>query len=239
MSKIRLDQYLVDIGLVRSRSQALSYIKLGHVKADDKVVKKPSYMVSELSSVELSHDIQYVSRAALKLESANRFFKINFKDKVVLDVGSSTGGFSDFAIKNGAKKIIAVDVGTNQLDRSLHGNSIIELHEKTDIRDFKTEQKLDIILIDVSFISFKNIAEAIYKLSQKDTLICLMAKPQFETSKNNLTDSGVVKNNQLRRLIFKYLEEFMKTHFKIIAKIDSGVPGKKGNLEKFYLMKKI
>lgn len=239
MQTVRLDQKLVSLGLVRSRSQALSYIKLGYAKIDDKIITKPGYLVSDKQVVSLIKENQYVGRGALKLESANNHFKLDFKNKTVLDVGSSTGGFTEFAVNNGAKRVLAVDVGTNQLDPSLRLDERVELHEKTDIRDFRTDYDVDIILIDVSFISFRNIAKSVYNLSVKTTLICLMAKPQFETYRENLTSAGVIKNNQIRRQIFKDLEEDIKPLFKIINKVDSDVPGKKGNLEKFYLLKKI
>ena len=239
MQSIRLDQKLVSLGLVRSRSQALSYIKLGYVKVNNEIVLKPGYLVNNYQVIELLIENQYVGRAALKLESADKHFKINFKDKTVLDVGSSTGGFTDFAIRNGAKKVLAVDVGTDQLDPRLRFNEKVEVYEKTDIREFNTNYEIDIILIDVSFISFRKIATSIYNLSSKNTLIYLMAKPQFETTKNNLNSAGVIKNSQIRRQIFKDLEQEFKTSFKILKKIDSDVPGKKGNLEKFYFLKKI
>ena len=159
--KKRLDVALAQRGLVATRSQAESYIKLGKVKVNGKILNKPSILVSDDDVLEVRGEEQYVSRAALKLESVARKLKLDFTNKTVLDVGSSTGGFTDYALKHGAIKVIAVDVGTGQLHLSLRSDSRVELHEKTDIRDFSTAQQLDIIMIDVSFISLRLILPAV------------------------------------------------------------------------------
>src|ERR1039458_2692179 len=131
----RLDQSLVQSGFVRTRSQAESFIKLGEAKVNGKTVTKPGFMVSETDRIELTAKEQYVSRAALKLASVTETLKLDFNKKVVLDVGSSTGGFTDYALKHGAAKVIAVEVGSNQLHHSLRGNQQIELREHTATRD--------------------------------------------------------------------------------------------------------
>src|SRR5579871_4902401 len=128
----RLDQALVRRGLVGTRSQAESYIKLSQVKVNGRVVTKPGQTVPEEAHLELQVAEQYVSRAALKLASVARSLGLDFADKVVLDVGSSTGGFTDYALRHGAQRVIAIDVGTNQLHSSLRDDPRIELHEKTD-----------------------------------------------------------------------------------------------------------
>ena len=112
MQKLRLDSAMVARGLVPTRSQAESYIKLGRVTVDTRIINKPGYFVSPFSKVELNQELQYVSRAALKLASVADRLKVDFKDRVVLDVGSSTGGFTDYALKHGAKEVISVDVGS-------------------------------------------------------------------------------------------------------------------------------
>ena len=155
--KQRLDQYLAQHGLVASRSQAESYIRLGKVYVNGRHGVKNGQLVSEDDKIEVKTDIQYVGRAALKLESADKTFKLEWRGKTVLDVGSSTGGFTQYALLHGARKVFAVDVGTNQLHRSLRNDERIELHEKTDIRDFITKEPLDIVVGDVSFISLREI----------------------------------------------------------------------------------
>ncbi|HMH31135.1 MAG TPA: SAM-dependent methyltransferase, partial [Methylomirabilota bacterium] len=159
--KSRLDQKVMKLGLVQSRSQAESYIKLGQVKVNSLIIKKPGHQVSENDKIEVTAQNQYVSRAALKLASVTEVLKLNFGGKTVLDVGSSTGGFTDYALKHGAKKVIAVEVGTNQLHPVLQGDPRIELHEKTDIRDFKTSEKINLVVADVSFISLREILPAV------------------------------------------------------------------------------
>jgi 23S rRNA (cytidine1920-2'-O)/16S rRNA (cytidine1409-2'-O)-methyltransferase len=155
----------------------------------------------------------------------------------VLDVGSSTGGFTDYSLQHGAKKVYAVDVGTDQLHPSLHDNPSIELHEKTDIRDFTLSDKPDITVIDVSFISLREILPHIAKeLSGPNTIIMAMVKPQFEAGRHQ-TNKGVIKNDAVRRQILKDFEIWAKDLFVIQDKRDSEVAGSKGNRERFYALK--
>ena len=167
--KTRLDNLLVKLGLVESRSQAENYIRLGKVSVDGIKQKKPGFFVREDSKIKILQETQYVSRAGLKLESVSKALRLDFRDKVVLDVGSSTGGFTDFSLKNGAKKVLAVDVGTNQLHPKLRIDPRVELFEKTDIRDFRTNEEIDIVVIDVSFISLREILPSVLKLVSKKT----------------------------------------------------------------------
>lgn len=236
--KQRLDQYLAAAGLVASRSQAESYIKLGQVTVNGKKATKPGTMVDDQDSIELLAKEQYVSRAGLKLASVAAVLKLDFTDKIVLDVGSSTGGFTDYALKHGARKVLAVEVGSDQLHPSLHGHQQIELHEKTDIRDFTTAEKIDIVVADVSFISLREILPAVAKLSGPQTQIAAMVKPQFEAGQSALKHKGVIKNDKMRRDILKDFEAWAKQHFFIVDKADSEVSGAKGNQERFYLLKK-
>lgn len=236
MIKMRLDQALVKDRLVTSRSQAESWVRLGKVTVDGRVIKKPGHFVSTDAVVALHADRQYVSRAGLKLASVAALLKLNFKDKVILDVGSSTGGFTDYALQHGAKKVYAVDVGTNQLHASLRDNPLVELHEKTDIRDFYLDEKPDIIVIDVSFISLREILPHLAEnLSGKNTTVAAMLKPQFEAGKSQ-TNKGVIKNDAIRRKILREFEDWARHYFVIKDKRDSDVHGAKGNQERFYLL---
>ena len=224
-------------GLTSSRSQAENWIRLGKVTVDGKTLTKPGYFVRGSADVKLVAEEQYVSRAGLKLASVAKVLNLNFKDAVVLDVGSSTGGFTDYSLRNGAKKVYAVDVGTEQLHPSLRGNERIELHEKTDIRDFIIEGDMpDIIVIDVSFISLREILPYIAKhLSAPNTQIAAMLKPQFEAGRNQ-TNKGIIKNEAVRRQILKEFESWAKQYFVVRDKRDSDVAGAKGNQERFYLL---
>src|SRR5205085_429644 len=133
-NRLRLDMALVQRGLAASRSQAEHYIKLGYVQLDGQTVTKPGEAVRSQDKITLNLKVQYVSRAALKLASVASLLKLNFRGRIVLDVGSSTGGFTDYALKHGVQKVIAVDVGAHQMHPRLRNDKRIELHEKTDIR---------------------------------------------------------------------------------------------------------
>ncbi len=238
--KRRLDQELVARQLINSRSQAESLIKLGHVEVDGRVVSKAGFLVSEADDIKLLATEQYVSRAGLKLASVADKLHVSFKGKVVLDVGSSTGGFTDYALQHGANKVIAVDVGTNQLHPSLRTNKRIELHEQTDIRDIETLSPLpNIIVIDVSFISLRDVLPVIHRLSPVSVQVLAMVKPQFEAGQSSLKHKGVIKNDKIRRNILKDFENWVQKLFVVVDKADSDVSGSKGNQERFYLLKKL
>ncbi|NCO10797.1 TlyA family RNA methyltransferase [Candidatus Saccharibacteria bacterium] len=234
--KQRLDAALAGRGLVVSRSQAESWIKLGKVTVDGRVVTKAGHMVRDDTDVQVTSTERYVSRAGLKLASVAQLLSIDFRDKTVLDVGSSTGGFTDYALQHGAKKVYAVDVGTEQLHPSLQGDSRIALHEKTDIRDFVPDTQPDIILIDVSFIGLRDILPHLaQKVAGAHTYIVAMVKPQFEAGRSQ-TNKGVIKNETVRRQILKDFEMWAKDLFVIRDKRDSDISGAKGNRERFYLL---
>jgi 23S rRNA (cytidine1920-2'-O)/16S rRNA (cytidine1409-2'-O)-methyltransferase len=234
--KERLDKLVALRGLASSRSQAESWIKMGKVSVDGQVINKPGHFVSSDAHVNLAADEQYVSRAGLKLASVAEVLGVDFRDKIVLDVGSSTGGFTDYALRRGAKKVFAVDVGTDQLHPSLRDDKRIELHEKTDIRDFSLATAPDIVVMDVSFISLREILPHIAKrLSGKQTQVVAMLKPQFEAGKHQ-TNKGVIKNDAVRRAILKDFETWARQYFVIQDKRDSEVAGAKGNRERFYLL---
>ncbi len=234
----RLDKQLVSRGLTSSRSQAENLIRLGQVEVNARVAEKTSLKVGADDKIRLLTKEQYVSRAGLKLASVAENLSVDFRDRVVLDVGSSTGGFTDYALQHGAKKVVAVDVGTDQLHPGLRMDERIELHEKTDIRDFTTNQKIDIIVCDVSFISLRDILPRVAKrLMHGETQLVAMVKPQFEAGKGQVS-KGVIKNDKIRRQILADFEVWAKDHFIILDKRDSQVAGAKGNLERFYKLKK-
>ena len=181
-----------------------------------------------------------VSRAENKLADATRAFSYDFRGKTVLDIGSSTGGFTEFALVSGAKKVIAVEKGTRQMKAPLKFDSRIELHEKTDIFEFELErgEKVDTILADVSFISLTDVLlYAKAKLASKSTDFLVMLKPQFEAEPEQLV-KGVVKNEKMRRMIIKKFEDFLKKNrFRVVQKRDNILSGKSGNVERFYWVK--
>ena len=235
--KQRLDKALVERGLASTRSQADNFIRLGYVFLNKKIVQKSGTMVSDSDEIKLEKKETYVSRAGLKLASVAEYFHLNFQDKTVLDIGSSTGGFTDYSLRHGAKKVFAVDVGTNQLHPSLRSNPKIALHEKTDIRDFYADEAIDIIVGDVSFISLREILPHVAEnLMNTNTILVAMVKPQFEAGRHQV-NKGIIKNDKVRRQILSDFEDWARKHFVILDKKDSEVAGSKGNLERFYKLK--
>lgn len=253
--KQRLDKLVAQQGLAATRSEAESWIKLGRVRVNGQAVTKAGEFVAENATITLDAPERYVSRAGLKLASVARALGVDFAGKVVLDVGSSTGGFTDYALQHGAKRVIAVDVGTEQLHPKLRGNARLELHEKTDIRDVwlsqagagisnleARKQKVfladvpDIVVIDVSFVSLRHILPSVLRLLAPDSLVVAMVKPQFEAGKGQLGSSGVIKNDTMRRMVLKGFEQWAKQYFVLGAKADSEVAGAQGNRERFYLL---
>ena len=178
------------------------------------------------------------NRGYYKIKGASRVFNFdsNFKDKIVLDIGSSTGGFTEYALEQGAKKIIAVEKWTNQMKSHLRGDSRIDLHEKTDIFGFTCSP--DVVLVDVSFISLTKVLKyAKMNLSRSDTDFLVMLKPQFEAADKDL-NNGIIKNETIRRDIIKRFEQWLKSNdFIIIKKRDNVLHGKHGNIERFYWLK--
>lgn len=235
--KQRLDKALVERGLATTRSQADNFIRLGYVFLNKKIVQKSGTMVSDADEIKLEKKETYVSRAGLKLASVAEYFHLNFQDKTVLDIGSSTGGFTDYSLRHGAKKVFAVDVGTDQLHPSLRPNPKIALYEKTDIRDFYTDEAIDIIVGDVSFISLREILPHVAEnLMNTDTILIAMVKPQFEAGRHQV-NKGIIKNDKVRRQILSDFEDWARKYFVVLDKKDSEVAGSKGNLERFYKLK--
>lgn len=176
------------------------------------------------------------SRGYIKLSNIIDFIKYDFRGKTVLDIGSSTGGFTALALDRGAKQVVAVEKGTNQMSSPLRFDPRIDLREKTDIFDVEksTFPHLDTIVADVSFISLRPILTHAKNLAAKDTDFIIMLKPQFEARLADL-NKGVVKNEKIRRRIIKDFEYWLTTHgFIIKSKRDNLLPGKSGNLERFY-----
>lgn len=237
--KIRLDQQLVKLGLVATRSQAENYVKLGQVKVNDRKATKAGLLVGPEDKLQLTAEERYVSRAALKLASVAEKLGLDFQGKTVLDVGSSTGGFTDYALRHGARLVIAVEVGRDQMHASLRSDPRVELHERTDIRQVHSlSRQPDIVLADVSFISLREILPHVAALGGPRTVIAAMVKPQFEAASTNLKHKGVIKNDRIRRDIIKDFENWAHAGFVVLAKADSEIKGAKGNQERFYLLRK-
>ena len=232
---MRLDLELVKRELCKTRSKAQEAIKNGFVFCNGKQVYKNSFLVNETDELVIKEGaFKYVSRAGLKLEKAVKEFNIDLNNKIMCDIGSSTGGFTDCAIQNGIKKVYAIDVGSNQLDESLRDNNKIILIENTDFRDVDINLINDsnIITIDVSFISVKKLIPTIEKLSNVKEIVCLI-KPQFECGKE-IADKykGIILNKDIHLSIIEDLiKEFNECGYNIMSLTYSPIKGGSGNIE--------
>jgi 23S rRNA (cytidine1920-2'-O)/16S rRNA (cytidine1409-2'-O)-methyltransferase len=236
--KKRIDEVMVEQGMVQSRAHAARLIKMGRVRSGGILAKKAGFLVFPNNPVEILGGENYVSRAGFKLASVAKKLNVNFQDQVMLDVGSSTGGFTDYALQHGTIKVIAVDVGTEQLHPTLRGDKRIHLYEKTDIRDVEAKliQDVTLVVIDVSFISLREILPNLFSKLPKNTVVLAMVKPQFEAG-DKFKHNGVIKNDTIRRKILKDFEDWVRTKAVLGDKADSDVAGGKGNRERFYVLR--
>ena len=236
LHKIRLDQLLVQRGLARSRENAKALIMSGLVQVDGTPVDKAGRLVPTSSSVLLKEPHPpYVSRGGQKLEAAIRHFAVDVKDQVLLDVGASTGGFTDCLLQHGARRVIAVDVGYGQFDWKLRQDPRVEILEKTNIRYLKP-QDLDTpihgAVIDVSFISLKLVVPAVSELLKRQSYIIALIKPQFEVGRGQVGKGGVVRDSELHKEVIENLSVFFETlGWTVQGHIPSPISGPKGNRE--------
>lgn len=232
---MRLDQYLVKNSLFESREKARQAIEAGQIFVNDKKQTKSSHKTLDDSVIEVKTTKFYVSRAAQKLEAALNHFNVSAKNKFCLDIGSSTGGFTQILLEQGAEHIDSVDVGSEQLHPSLRANPKIQLHENTDIRSFEAKRKFDLITIDVSFISLRKIIPLLKNLAQKNTIILALFKPQFEVGKEHLK-KGICRHPNLQEVIDDF-EHFLQTQDIALQKtLTVPLKGKQGNQEYFLLL---
>jgi 23S rRNA (cytidine1920-2'-O)/16S rRNA (cytidine1409-2'-O)-methyltransferase len=208
--KDRVDKVLVDAGLVSSRSQALLLIEEGVVFYQNELVEKASKMVTA-ETLEVRKAVQYVSRGAHKIEGALARFQIAVSDKMIADVGASTGGFTDFILKAGAKKVYCLDVGHDQLAAPLRSDSRVVNFEGVNIKfPYELPEKVDIAVVDLSFISIKLVLKNIFDLTKADGKIVALIKPQFEVGQSGLDHNGIVKSEGHRLVMLHELKEWCK-----------------------------
>ena len=234
--KIRLDQYLVQHGLIQSRERAKAMIMSGVVFVNEQKVDKAGEMIKEDAKVEVrGHDIGYVSRGGLKLEKAMKTFPITLEGKICADIGASTGGFTDCMLQNGATKVYAVDVGYGQLDWKLRGDPRVVCMERTNARYLTHEQipeELDFASVDVSFISLRLILPALDGLlSPEGEAVCLV-KPQFEAGREKVGKKGVVRDPAVHLEVLEaFLEHAKESNFTVLGITYSPIRGPEGNIE--------
>lgn len=224
---------MTERGLVKSRTLAQNLIKEGNVHINGRICTKASEVVEDSDDIEITGEMpKYVSRGGLKLEKAVSLWEIDLEGAVCLDVGASTGGFTDCMLQKRAKRVYAVDVGTSQLDPKLKDDSRVISLEQTDIRKAVIPEKADFISIDVSFISLKLILPYIKNLwSEKGRCVALI-KPQFEAGKKYLGKNGVIRDKKLQQSIVEDIKQFCITSgFTVIGTTESAITGGDGNRE--------
>lgn len=237
MAKIRLDQFLVDNGYAESKTRAQSIIMAGLVYAGEKKLDKPGHQVAEDATITVrGKEHPWVSRGGMKLAKAIEYFAIDVTDSIAMDVGSSTGGFSDVLLTHGAKKIYAVDVGTGQLDPKIRNDERVEVMEQTNARHLTramVEDALDIIVCDASFISLKKVLPAALALAKERATLVALIKPQFEVGKAEVSrGKGVITDPTLHKAVCDDIQQWITAEGWLVRGLtESPITGPKGNIE--------
>ncbi len=238
MKKERIDNLLVELGFAESLSKAKALVMAGAVLADEKRIEKPSETFSANAKIRIKGDSamnNYVGRGGLKLEKALEHFQIRINGYVCLDIGASTGGFTDCLLQNGANKVVAVDAGTNQLDWKLRSDIRVEVRENTNARYLKPgdfAQPFDLIVMDVSFISVTKILPALVPLLKSGGLMIVLIKPQFEVGKTEVGAGGIVREAVKHKRVVAEINSFAETcGLKNTGVIESPIAGAEGNKE--------
>ncbi|MCH5206695.1 MAG: TlyA family RNA methyltransferase [Oscillospiraceae bacterium] len=243
---MRLDVYLTENNLCKSRAAAQSLISGGGVCVNGKPVQKNSLEITEQDEVSVVEEKlpRYVGRGGLKLEKALELWEIDLSGKTCLDIGASTGGFTDRMLQSGAAKVFAVDVGSGQLDEKLRADSRVISLEQTDIREFSFDNfegidSADFIGTDVSFISLKLILPHIFRLLKAGGEAVALIKPQFEAGQKSLSKKGIVRDEKTRLKIVEEIKQFaLQCGFSVVGTADSPITGGSGNIEYLIMLRK-
>jgi 23S rRNA (cytidine1920-2'-O)/16S rRNA (cytidine1409-2'-O)-methyltransferase len=236
MKRERIDKLLLDNGLADSLAKAQAFVMSGVVLVNEQKVVKSSQEFLPTDNIRIKgNDLKFVSRGGLKLEKALQHFEIDVNGFVCLDVGASTGGFTDCLLQNGAKKVVAVDVGTNQLVWKLRNDERVESRENVNARTLTHEdfvEKFDIIVMDVSFISATKILSALLPLMQANARLIVLIKPQFEVRKSEVGKGGIVLDSEKHERVINEVNDFAESiGLQNIGVIDSPILGAEGNKE--------
>ncbi|MFC1988564.1 TlyA family RNA methyltransferase [Chloroflexota bacterium] len=239
MKKIRIDSLLVERELVESRSKAQAMIMAGEVMVGGRAVVKSGIMVPEEAVITLAEPPPFVSRGGLKLDYALDQFRLDVSSRVVADVGASTGGFTDCLLKRGASRVYAIDVGYGQLDYRLRQDSRVVVMERVNARYTITlPEKVDLVTMDVSFISVEKIIPTVTKLVKEDGYLLVLIKPQFEARRDEVGRGGVIKQPALHaRVLGRFITWAIGQGFRMGGLIASPILGASGNREFFILIK--
>jgi 23S rRNA (cytidine1920-2'-O)/16S rRNA (cytidine1409-2'-O)-methyltransferase len=240
--KARADQTLVARGFFESRERAQRAIMAGEVRVGEDLIAKPSVLIDIDAAISIAESPQFVSRGALKLSGALDFFKIDVQSKVALDIGASTGGFTDCLLQRGGAKVFAVDVGRGQLAWRIRNDPRVVVMEKVNARFLSRElvpQDVDLCVIDVSFISLTLILPRAFELITPDGVILALIKPQFELERKDVGRGGIVRDPALhekaQQKIVKFVEE---AKFLVVGVVPSPITGADGNQEFFICIRK-
>jgi 23S rRNA (cytidine1920-2'-O)/16S rRNA (cytidine1409-2'-O)-methyltransferase len=240
--KARADQILVERGFFESRERARRAIMAGEVRVGEEVVGKPAAMIDIGAPISIAESPQFVGRGAMKLSAALDHFKINVRNKTGLDIGASTGGFTDCLLQRGATKVFAVDVGRGQLAWKIRNDPRVVVLEKVNARFLSREQipqPVDLCAIDVSFISLTLILPRAFELITPDGMILALIKPQFELQRQDVGRGGIVRDPALhekaQQKIVKFVEE---ADYRVVGLVPSTITGTDGNQEFFICIRK-
>ena len=240
-NKKRLDVLLLEKGFAETRAKAQAFIMSGNIFVNNQVQYKAGTLVGEEDLVEVKNTNPYVSRGGLKLESALKTLAIDVEGYICLDIGASTGGFTDCLLQKGAAKVYAIDVGTRQLHYKLRQDKRVINIENVNFRyfdGFLLKDNIDFATIDVSFISLDKILPVAYKSISKNGFVLAMIKPQFELEQSEVK-KGIVRDGKLRqKAVNKIKKVASDLGFEIISETDSALKGPKGNLEHFVFLSK-
>ena len=236
--KLRIDKLLMERGLVPSRERAQALILAGKVLVDEQKVEKPGTPVSDEVKIRLlGEDLRYVSRGGLKLEAALQHWEIDVNGKVCMDVGASTGGFTDCLLQHGAKRVVAVDTGYGQIDFKLRSDERVRLLEKMNARYLKAEdvgEAIDLIVMDVSFISATLVLPAVVNAARAfgSPALVVLVKPQFEVGRELVGKGGIVRDTEAQRASVNKVQSAMsELGFEVEEEIESPILGTEGNRE--------
>ncbi|MBP9664620.1 MAG: TlyA family RNA methyltransferase [Pyrinomonadaceae bacterium] len=237
-SKNRIDTLLVKVGLAETRNRAQAMVMAGVVLANDKRVEKPSEKFALDATIRLkgtSIDLRYVGRGGLKLEAALQHFGIDVAGLDCIDIGASTGGFTDCLLQHGAKRVVCIDSGTNQLDWRLRNDSRVEVRERTNARHLTPngfDSTFDLAVMDLSFISVKKVIPAVLPLLSADGRLIVLIKPQFEVGKGEVGKGGIVRETEKHDRVVSDINEFAAgLALAVRGVIDSPILGAQGNKE--------
>jgi 23S rRNA (cytidine1920-2'-O)/16S rRNA (cytidine1409-2'-O)-methyltransferase len=233
--KIRLDARIFELGLSESREKAKAFIMAGQVYVNGMKATKAGMTVSEKDSIEVRGGSEFVSRGGHKLKKAMSVFPINLENKICMDIGASTGGFTDCMLQNGAAKVFSVDVGYGQFAWKLRVDERVVCMERTNIRYVTTEdigEKLDFASIDVSFISLRTILPAVKNLLKDNGEVVALIKPQFEAGRDKVGKKGVVRDKAVHKEVVSNIANYLiENDFNIIGMSFSPIKGPEGNRE--------